>query len=152
MPRSPRHSEHNNSTVSALSSLIESLPRLVGDRVHLLVLEMQRAGQAVGWLAAMAIAALLMVVTAWFGVWGGVVLALRHYDMSWPWVVTIVVVLNLAGAAVAGLRALSLVKLLGMPATLRRLTFASPPVVPRPLPVSPERNVVPASAGLGAKL
>jgi hypothetical protein len=51
-------------------------------------------------------------------------MALRSADLSWPVVVAVVVLVNAGGAALALGGTLRLARRLGLPATMRQLSFA----------------------------
>jgi hypothetical protein len=60
--------------------------------------------------------------TAWIALWVGLAAACIALGLAWPWVVLLVLFVNLAAAAWAALRIKALAPLLALPATLRRLT------------------------------
>ncbi|HRO60784.1 MAG TPA: phage holin family protein [Burkholderiaceae bacterium] len=105
-----------------LQALLEELPGLVSDRVRLLALELRLAGKSLGTMLVMALAALVFGGTAWVALWVGVVAALVAADLHWAWAVGLVLLVNLAAAAFAVIRALRLVGRLALPATVRHLT------------------------------
>lgn len=112
------------SVLQLLQSLWADLPGLVSDRVHLLALELERAGLALAVMVALVIGAAVLVATAWLALWAGIAAALVEAGLAWGWAFLIVLVLNLGGAALALWRAKSLAHLLTLPATMRRLTVA----------------------------
>jgi Putative Actinobacterial Holin-X, holin superfamily III len=112
------------SVLQTLQALWLDLPGLVSDRVHLLTLELKRAGGALALMLGLVIGAAVLASTAWIALWVGITAALLHWGLAWGWVFLIVLVLNLGGAFVALLRAKSLAHLLTLPATVRRLTVA----------------------------
>jgi uncharacterized membrane protein YqjE len=120
-------------------SILHELPSLIGDRVELLSLELQRASQALVKITVLATGAAILALTAWLALWG--VLAGVLIALDWPPAAAcaIVVVINAAAAAWLVLRARSLLKLIGLPATRRHLLFGrrEPPVTP-----PDERHVV----------
>jgi len=107
-----------------LQALWLDLPGLVSDRVHLLTLELKRAGGALALMLGLVIGAAVLASTAWIALWVGITAALLHWGLAWGWVFLIVLALNIGGAALALLRARSLAHLLTLPATVRRLTVA----------------------------
>jgi uncharacterized membrane protein YqjE len=112
------------SVLHMLQALWLDLPGLVSDRVHLLTLELKRAGAALALMLGLVIGAAVLGATAWVALWVGITAALLQWGLAWGWVFLIVLVLNLGGALFALLRAKSLAHLLGLPATVRRLTVA----------------------------
>lgn len=112
------------SVLQMLQALWIDLPGLVSDRVHLLTLELKRAGGALALMLGLVIGAAVLASTAWIALWVGIAAALLHWGLAWGWVFLIVLALNLGGAAFALLRAKSLAHLLTLPATVRRLTVA----------------------------
>lgn len=112
------------SVLELVLSLWADLPGLLSDRVRLLALELKRAGLALAVMVALVIGAAVLVATAWLALWAGIAAALIEAGLAWGWAFLIVLMLNLAGAAFALLRAKSLAHLLTLPATMRRLTVA----------------------------
>ena len=107
-------------------AIVRELPALVGDRVELLSLELERAGRALVKATVLAAAAAILALTAWLAVWGVVVGAL--VALGWPAALAhaLVVLLNAAAAALALWRARALLRLLGLPATRRHLMLGLP--------------------------
>lgn len=111
--------------------LVKELPGLVSDRVHLLTLELQRARRTLAQMIALAVAAALMALTAWFALWIGVAAAAVEAGLPWGWALLLVLALNLGAAWFAIARVTRLAPLLALPATVRRLTVApAPPQTP----------------------
>ena len=106
----------------AVSALFADLPGLLTDRVHLLSLELRRASNALGQMVALGLLAAILVATAWLAVWVGLAAAFLAVGLAWPWIVLLVLVINLGAAGWAILRVKALAPLLALPATLRRLT------------------------------
>lgn len=130
-PSAARRSEGGGEGVlQSLRLLITDLPGLVSDRVHLLALELRRAGLALGEMVALGVGAAVLGLTAWLALWVGVAAAAIHFGMPWGWVWALVLLLNLGGAWLAVTRLLGLVQYLKLPATMRRLTV--PPPAPAP--------------------
>lgn len=127
MRSSPQHEDpgpgRESSLLQAIGSLLDDLPGLVSDRVHLLALELRRAGLALGQMVALLLLAVIGALTAWFALWVGVVAGLLALDLDWGWAIAIVVVVNLGLAWFAVSRAGSKASLLKLPATMRSLTF-----------------------------
>lgn len=113
-----------------LRDIVGDLPGLVSDRVHLLSLELRRAGLALAQIVALVVAIGVLAVTAWIGLWVGIAAALLAWGLGLGWVVAIVIALNLAAVALALRRVRQLAPLLALPATARRLTLPAPPARP----------------------
>ena len=115
----------------AIGALFADLPGLLTDRVHLLSLELRRASNALGQMVALGLLAAILLSTAWITFWVGLAAALLAIGLAWPWIVLLVLLVNLSTAAWALLRVKSLAPLLALPATLRQLTdstaFERPP-------------------------
>ena len=106
----------------AIGALFADLPGLLTDRVRLMSLELRRASNALGQMVALGLLAAILVATAWIALWVGLAAACIALGLAWPWVVLLVLFVNLAAAAWAALRIKALAPLLALPATLRRLT------------------------------
>jgi len=106
----------------AVGALFADLPGLLTDRVHLLSLELRRASNALGQMVALGLLAAILFATAWIAVWVGLAAAFLAVGLAWPWIVLLVLVINLSAAVWALLRVKALAPLLALPATLRRLT------------------------------
>ncbi len=128
----PPEATHDDdlSLPKAVGALFADLPGLLTDRVHLLSLELQRATQALGQMVALGLLAAILVATAWIAFWVGLAAALLAVGLAWPWIVLLVLFVNLSAAAWAALRIQALAPLLALPATLRRLTDVDPPASP----------------------
>lgn len=114
------------SWLASLQGLVQELPGLISDRIELLSLELQRAGQVLAQIVGLIVAAAILAVTAWLALWGGVLVALVNAGLHWAAASLIVLVVNLGACwwAVARVRALAL--LLRLPATRRHLTLSQP--------------------------
>src|ERR1700742_2220408 len=86
----------------AIGALFADLPGLLTDRVRLL--------------------AAILFATAWITLWIGLAEAFLAVGLKWPWIVLLVLFVNLSAAIWAVLRVKALAPLLALPATLRRLT------------------------------
>ena len=106
----------------AIGALFADLPGLLSDRVHLLSLELRRASNALGQMVALGLLAAILFATAWITLWIGLAEAFLAVGLKWPWIVLLVLFVNLAAAVWALLRVKALAPLLALPATLRRLT------------------------------
>jgi len=128
---SPAGADEPASLLQTVQSLWRDLPGLLSDRVHLLALELKRAGMALAMMLGLVVGAAVLVATAWLALWVGIANALLEAGLAWGWVFLIVLLLNLGGAAFALLRAKSMAHLLTLPATVRRLTV-TPTLAPMP--------------------
>ena len=106
----------------AVGALFADLPGLLTDRVHLLALELRRASAALGEMVALGLLAAILFATAWITLWVGLAAAFLAVGLAWPWIVLLVLFINLAAAVWAVMRVKALAPLLALPATLRRLT------------------------------
>ena len=121
----PPHEASPDEVVSlpkAVGALFADLPGLLSDRVHLLSLELRRASNALGQMVALGLLAAILFATAWITLWIGLAEAFLAVGLKWPWIVLLVLFVNLAAAVWALLRVKALAPLLALPATLRRLT------------------------------
>ncbi len=106
----------------AIGALFADLPGLLADRVHLLSLELRRASNALGQMVALGLLAAILFATAWITLWVGLAAAFLAIGLAWPWIVLLVLFVNLSAAVWALMRVKALAPLLALPATLRRLT------------------------------
>lgn len=113
------------SLTDSLGRLWDELPALVNDRIELLSLELQRAGVALVQIVVLIVAAAILLVTAWLVLWGAVVMALVGLGLPMGWALLIVLLVNVAAAAWAGLRARRLLPALRLPATRRHLMIGN---------------------------
>lgn len=135
------------SLFGSLKAVLGELPGLVSDRVHLLALELRRAGQALALMVAFVAAAAVLLCTAWLALWAGLAAAAIQAGVPWGWVMIIVLAINLAAAFYALQRARVLSHLLTLPATMRRLTVtptASSAVAHTPAAASAAEGGMPA--------
>ena len=124
-PASPPNEAPPDEVVSlpkAIGALFADLPGLLTDRVHLLSLELQRASNALGQMVALGLLAAILFATAWLALWVGLAAAFLAVGLAWPWIVLLVLFINVAAAVWAVLRVKALAPLLALPATLRQLT------------------------------
>lgn len=148
LPPRPGDRLAQGSLLRALRELLDDLPGLVSDRVHLLALELKRAGGALGQMVALYALAAIAGFTAWTALWVGVVAGLLRLGLGWGWSVLAVVAFNLLLALFAIRRAGALTRLLKLPATMRSLTM--PPIEPVPPPAAsfaPGVPLAPVSRG-----
>ena len=123
-PAGPPEEDDHPSMIGLARTLAGELPGLLSDRVHLFALELRRSGTALARMVAWAVAAAVVLTTAWLALWVG--LGTAAIRAGWPWygVLAAILLLNLAAAAFAVARARAMAPLLVLPATLRHLTLA----------------------------
>jgi uncharacterized membrane protein YqjE len=120
-PRAPRL----DSLIDLAREALHDLPGLVGDRVELFSLELQRAGRALVKVLALTVAAAILGVTAWLAIWSiGVGLLVAA---GWHWAAAngLAVLINVGAAAWAVQRARKLMTHLSLPATRQHLSLGS---------------------------
>jgi uncharacterized membrane protein YqjE len=127
------------SWLASLQGLVHELPGLISDRVELLSLELQRAGQVLAQIVALIVVAAILAVTAWLALWGGVMLALIGAGLHWAAASLLVLIINLGACWWAVARVRALAPLLQLPATRRHLTL-SQPSTPRQPPAPPDEH------------
>ena len=122
MTRAPNASE----LVNALREIVQSLPRLISDRVLLLSLEMRRASHALAVIAACVVLTAICLATAWIALWTGISMALVKAGFAPHVVAAGVLIVNALAGLIALWWAYSQIHLLALPATVRQLTIAHP--------------------------
>ncbi len=132
------------SWLASVQGLVQELPGLIGDRIELLSLELQRAGQVLAQIIALIVAAAILAVTAWLAMWAGVMVALISAGLHWAAASLIVLVINLCACWWAAARVRALAPLLNLPATRRHLTRSTPPTASKP--PSPDERTEPIAA------
>jgi uncharacterized membrane protein YqjE len=137
------------SWLSSLQGLVHELPGLISDRIELLSLELQRAGQVLAQIVALIVVAAILAVTAWLALWGGVMVALIDAGLHWTAASLIVLAINLGACAWAVARVRALAPLLQLPATRRHLTLKQTPTA-SPSPPLDEHAEHPAAASARA--
>lgn len=132
-----------------VTELLRGLPALIGDRVELAALELRRAFRSFILAIALTVAAAVLGVTAWLGLWFVLVSLLVQAGLLPVVALTLCIVVNLAVAAYALLRARALLRQVALPATYRHLAFArgDKPAAPPP---SPEPQHASATAPLAS--
>lgn len=124
------HPERPTSSAAAslwadLQHVFSTLAHLLSDRVHLLTLELRRALQALAQIMGLALAAVLMLATAWWVLWGAFAwLLVDKAGWSWGWTALLIAAINLVAAGALAYKILALSLLLRLPATVRQLTTA----------------------------
>ena len=119
--------------------LWRELPGLVGDRVELLALELQRAGRALAVIVMLVAVTALLAVTAWGLLWALVVSLLFQAGLPLWAALALALAASLAAAALALLAIRPQLPRLGMHATRRQLNFT-----PSPRPAAETAAVPPA--------
>lgn len=109
------------SLVQGVKLLIADAQAALQDRLALLGLELRLAAKALGRLLALAVVGVLLLGTAWVLLICGLYIALVLAGMGPLAAVGLLLVLNLAGAALAGWLAWHSIERLTLPATMRRL-------------------------------
>lgn len=109
-----------------IKALLDDIPGLISDRVHLAALELKRARQALVQMVGLAAAAVIFLATAWLALWALLVACAVLYGLPWIGVFGFILLINVAGSWFAIRRARTLADYLALPATVRRLSVAPP--------------------------
>lgn len=103
----------------------------VHDRLRLLMLEVRQAGVHATQMVLLATLAALMLCGAWTTLMVGLYVGCTQYGLHWALALALVLVLHVALAALAWLKAMALSTALTLPASLRVLkSLVSPPAKP----------------------
>lgn len=135
-----------------LQSLWKALPGLVGDRVELFTLELQRASRALAQVVVLIVTVTVLGVTTWLLLWAAIVGLLVHFGLSPPVALLVAVLANAAVIAWAAARIRRLLPSIALPATRRHLMPSPSPrptlptVFPQPVVPTGAPDVVPRSA------
>lgn len=113
------------SMIDMVRDVLHDLPGLIGDRVELFSLELHRAGLALVKVLAMTVAAAILGVTAWLAVWSILVGLLMAAGWHWAAANGLVVLINIAAAVYAVVRARRLMMHLSLPATRQHLSLGT---------------------------
>lgn len=108
-----------------LRDLLQDLPGLIGDRIHLLALELKRARRALVGMLVMFLLAAILALTAWISTCVLVVAAAMRYGLPWDSACLIVLAINVVGVWLAVRHAGKLAGYLALPASMRQLSGAS---------------------------
>ena len=108
-----------------LQSLLRGLPGLLGGRMDIMALELQRAGWALAQIAMLVVAIAVVGVTAWLVSWAGFVAALVAAGLHLALALGAALLLNLLAAWLAARRVLALLALLQLPVTRRHFTSST---------------------------
>ena len=109
------------SLLRQLQDLLQDLPGLVGDRVELLLLELQRAARALVQIVALGVAVAILGVTAWLLLWTGAIRLLMLAGLSMDGALLVALAVNGLALGVALQRLRRLLPELSLPATRRNL-------------------------------
>lgn len=113
-----------------LAHLFAETKSLVVDYAELAVLDARRAAVNLAWLLASVLIVAVLLITAWMGLVAALIIWLSSELMPWGWAIVIAAGLNVAAAAVLGLWARRLLKVLPFTALLRQLRGEDPPPAP----------------------
>ena len=102
-----------------LSALREELMHALHERLHLIALECKQVSLNATQMVLLATVAGVMLASAWATVLVGVYMACTSHGMPWGVALLVVLLVNLAGAGAAWLRAHALSDAFTFPATLR---------------------------------
>lgn len=109
----------NDGVLDSAKSLWRDLTAQAKDHLELALLETQRAGKSAVSMLIYAVAAALLLVTAWLGLLAAIVIGLAELGLHAGFGVLIVVAMNLIGAFVLYRMIRSASADLGFPATIR---------------------------------
>ncbi len=102
--------------------LWRELPGLLSDRVELLGLELRKAGADLLQTVLLLMAAAILGMTAWLGLWAGVVVALWSMGLHLMWALFAVMAINLLAAVALLLTARGITRRPHLAATRRHMT------------------------------
>jgi len=86
------------SVFTEVTALWHELRQLAHDQLGLAALETRQAGISLATMLGLAIAAAVLLVTAWLTLIAGGVLWMLESDVAWPWAILATLILNVAGA------------------------------------------------------
>lgn len=130
-----------------LKALLDDIPGLISDRVHLAALELKRARQALVQMVGLVVAAIIFLATAWLALWALLIACAVLYGLPWIGVFGAILLINVAGSWFAIRRARALADYLALPATVRRLSIA-PPTSPVGAKAQNRPETNPAASGV----
>lgn len=108
---------------AGLRNVLQAAAAAGSTRVHLLALELRRARDVLPKIIALLVLGAVMAFTAWIALWAAVAWFMMDVAGWEPvWTMALITVINLVMTGLLAWRALSLVPLLALPATLRHLT------------------------------
>ncbi|MEF7616183.1 hypothetical protein V4F39_19875 [Aquincola sp. MAHUQ-54] len=112
---------------AGLRDVLQAAAAAGSSRVHLLALELRRARDVLPKIIALLVLGSVMALTAWVALWAAV--AWLMVDLAgWApmWAMALIAAINVVMAGLLAWRALAMVPLLALPATLRHLTTLRP--------------------------
>jgi amino acid transporter len=145
-PTTPPQAGSSPGWLDELQGVFGALRMAWAERVELLSLELASAVRAAAQILILVVAAAIVAVTAWLGLWGVAAGVLINLGLPWALALLIVVAINLVAAWLALARARALLSRLSLPATRRHLSLR--PTAPAPAPAPAPANA--AAAPLGA--
>lgn len=108
---------------AGIQGLLQEGAAAISARVNLLALELRRARDVLPKIIALLVLAAVVALTGWFALWVAIALLLVQVaEWSPVWTMVLVTVANVGVAGVLAWRAVALVPLLALPATLHHLT------------------------------
>lgn len=106
--------------------LLQEAAGAVSARVQLLALELRRARDVLPKIIALLALAAVVALTAWLAFWAGLAMVLVDAGWSPAWTLAGIVAVNALLAGLLAWRAVAMVPLLALPATLHHLTVGRP--------------------------
>ncbi|URI05973.1 phage holin family protein [Aquincola tertiaricarbonis] len=108
---------------AGIQGLLQEGAAAISARVNLLALELRRARDVLPKILALLVLAAVVALTGWFALWVAVALLLVQVaEWSPVWTMALVTAVNLVVAGVLAWRAVAMVPLLALPATLHHMT------------------------------
>ena len=126
-PHEPGAREAWQSLSLRVRALLHELPGLIGDRIELFTLELQRAGDALTRIVALVVAVTILGMTMWLMLWAALVAGLVAAELALAWALLAAFVLNALPAWWVVRRIRRLLPRVSLPATRRQLSFGAPP-------------------------
>lgn len=112
---------HPMGFLEALGSLLSDLRGALTERAKLVALELRLAGMTLLRLVVYAVIVAILVVTAWLGVMGGVVVGFISVGLHWALALGLGILINLAVAAWLVRSMVKMIERVGLPASLRSI-------------------------------
>lgn len=108
---------------AGIQGLLQEGAAAISARVNLLALELRRARDVLPKIIALLVLAAVVALTGWFALWVAIALLLVQVaEWSPVWTMALVTLVNVVVAGVLAWRAVAMVPLLALPATLHHLT------------------------------
>lgn len=108
---------------AGIQGLLQEGAAAISARVNLLALELRRARDVLPKIIALLVLAAVVALTGWFALWVAIALLLVQVaEWSPVWTMALITVINVVVAGVLAWRAVAMVPLLALPATLHHLT------------------------------